>query len=473
MNVFAALIPVFHWIAAASPLIAAVIVLILITRKWFGSRLDPKVFYVVWIILVARLLVPWYPASGLSAWDVIPHTFYEKGMYESVAHAGLNTVEEVTNSRQGTPVVSTEYSWMEWTGMSGSDAVYVIWLVGMIAVLLHHGVTYLKWRRKMMDGSTVVSDARLLSWFAECKVKVGVKKQVPILATALVPTPATFGFWNPKVLIPEHLAGRLDREEWECIFIHELIHIRRRDYMWNGLMMLVSALHWFNPLMWTAFLKMREDQEVSCDAKTMEHVSKVQYGKTLIKMLEMNAGMNKSIALPFISGKNNRMRRRVEMILSKKKTIFTFIAVIFIAFVTVVAITSPGVGAKEKDVRSFNVSIPFTKPAEGEVRLGALGELDILNEEGTPVYAVEEGRIEEAGYAIPDGNHIIIAHGGDYQSTYSHLQQLHVKAGDTVEKGQLIGTIGTTGRSLGPHLAFTLQQNGQSVDLKQLFDITQ
>lgn len=78
---------------------------------------------------------------------------------------------------------------------------------------------------------------------------------------------------------------------------------------------------------------------------------------------------------------------------------------------------------------------------------------------GTPVHAAAAGTVIQAGYHRGYGKLIIIEH-GTYTTYYAHLRKYHVKKGDTVEKGQKIGEVGSTGYSTGPHLHFEIHKDG-------------
>jgi len=85
---------------------------------------------------------------------------------------------------------------------------------------------------------------------------------------------------------------------------------------------------------------------------------------------------------------------------------------------------------------------------------GHLG-IDIANSTGTPIRAADGGYVVQAGVDTWGyGNQVLIDHGNGYVTRYAHLQTIKVKAGQSVEKGQVIGTMGSTGRSTGPHLHF-------------------
>lgn len=85
--------------------------------------------------------------------------------------------------------------------------------------------------------------------------------------------------------------------------------------------------------------------------------------------------------------------------------------------------------------------------------------LDIGHDEGVPVMASNNGRVLIAEYLIQTGNTVIIEHGFGLKTWYYHMSELDVKTGDMVEKGQVIGKVGSTGFSTGPHLHFSASVN--------------
>lgn len=90
--------------------------------------------------------------------------------------------------------------------------------------------------------------------------------------------------------------------------------------------------------------------------------------------------------------------------------------------------------------------------------------IDIGGETGDSVLATAEGEVIEAGFNASRGNYIIIRHVNQLDTWYMHLQRIHVSVGDKVDKGGIIGALGTTGRSTGPHLHFQIVQRGESID---------
>src|SRR5688572_5308586 len=90
--------------------------------------------------------------------------------------------------------------------------------------------------------------------------------------------------------------------------------------------------------------------------------------------------------------------------------------------------------------------------------------IDLAQPTGTPVYATADGVVGKAEWFSSYGNYIQIEHGGEMQTRYAHLSGYAVAAGEQVRKGQLIGFVGSTGRSTGPHLHYEVRVAGEAVD---------
>lgn len=90
--------------------------------------------------------------------------------------------------------------------------------------------------------------------------------------------------------------------------------------------------------------------------------------------------------------------------------------------------------------------------------------VDLAAPRGTPVYATADGIVESARYFGSYGNYVQIGHGGDVESRYAHLSSYTVSNGDQVRKGDLIGYVGSTGRSTGPHLHYEVRVSDEPVN---------
>ena len=102
---------------------------------------------------------------------------------------------------------------------------------------------------------------------------------------------------------------------------------------------------------------------------------------------------------------------------------------------------------------------PRVSPFTGRKQLHA--GIDIAAASGTSIYAPARGRVSFAGRKGPLGKTVVLDHGFGVKTVYGHTKEIHVKTGETVERGQEIAAIGSTGRSTGPHLHYVVEVNGK------------
>lgn len=100
--------------------------------------------------------------------------------------------------------------------------------------------------------------------------------------------------------------------------------------------------------------------------------------------------------------------------------------------------------------------------------------LDFTAPSGVPIYATADGRVAKAEYNGGFGNHIIISHGYGFETLYGHMVKMKARVGDNVKRGEVIGYVGSTGLSSGPHCHYEVHRNGTPVDPVYYFyqDIT-
>ena len=120
---------------------------------------------------------------------------------------------------------------------------------------------------------------------------------------------------------------------------------------------------------------------------------------------------------------------------------------------------------------------PFIRPVSGEISeifgvksifnnqpRSPHSGVDLRGEKGTPILAVNRGRVVLIADHFFTGNTVLIDHGGGIQSMYFHMDRVGVESGQTIAKGDVIGWVGATGRATGPHLHFGVRVNGTTVD---------
>lgn len=128
--------------------------------------------------------------------------------------------------------------------------------------------------------------------------------------------------------------------------------------------------------------------------------------------------------------------------------------------------------------KAVSISVPSRMPLDNSVLTSDYGMrthpvlggrrshkgVDLAAPTGTPVYATADGVVSRADRFSSFGLYISIEHGGNLQTRFAHLSRLNVTEGQEVKKGELIGFVGSTGRSTGPHLHYEVRVDGKAVN---------
>ncbi len=166
-------------------------------------------------------------------------------------------------------------------------------------------------------GAAMLGGSAALSIQLHGKLKNARWQQGNIYEQPGLKTPFVLGLIKPRVYLP---AGLPEREK-EYVLLHELTHIRRRDYLIKALANLTLCIHWFNPLAWLAFRLMAADMEMSCDEQVLKKLGpeiKKEYSASL---LSMAAGRQVWYAGPLAFGEEN-IKMRIKNVLNYKKPAF-------------------------------------------------------------------------------------------------------------------------------------------------------
>ncbi|SEK78293.1 Signal transducer regulating beta-lactamase production, contains metallopeptidase domain [Paenibacillus sp. cl141a] len=330
MNAIVERIPsVVKWIVETSFVTTVMVVLILAIRMMLKHRMPIKWQYGMWFVLMARMILPWAPESGMSLFNMFP--FMERQASSAVmnsaqvisgGHAGgLPPVHTLLPSNREENVASPIPSNV---GIPTRDiTMFAIWAAGVLTfggVLLKANRNFGRRLRKVRP---MPADSDLIRLLDRCREELGVKRRVPLLVSAEVDGPSLYGVLRPRILLPAHSKGTFCSKELRYIFLHELVHLKRKDIAVNVMMTALLLIQWFNPILWYAYCKMREDQELSCDAAAISRidVSEVQdYGYTIVKLLERNVQrLVPLLAAAKFSPEQSHLKRRVMMIATFEK----------------------------------------------------------------------------------------------------------------------------------------------------------
>lgn len=289
---------------SASWLIAVVLILRILLKK------APKwINVLLWGIVAVRLICPISFESKVSlvpSAETIPLNIDMKT--EPAINSGIDSVNNIVNpvlSQNFTPQPATTVNPLQiWILLAS-----VVWLIGMMVMLLYATISYLRLRHR---------------------VATAVLYRDIIYQSENVAAPFVLGIIRPRIYLPFHE----EEERLKYVVAHEQAHISRKDHWWKPLGFLLLTIHWFNPLIWLAYVLLCRDIELACDEKVirkLDHVQRADYTQALV-ICSVNRRM--IAACPLAFGEVG-VTTRVKSVMNYKKPAFWTILISVIACLAV------------------------------------------------------------------------------------------------------------------------------------------
>jgi beta-lactamase regulating signal transducer with metallopeptidase domain len=342
----------FTWLWRASWEASVIVVLVLLVQWLLRRQLTPRGRHALWVLVVLRLALPCSVHSPISLF-----TWLET---QSQAGGTPTAADAVRLSAKGSDSLAAVVPNVSLLAKAHAGPVLRwAWLAGALTLPLCLIVGNYRLGRKVR-GQRLVTDGAVLTLLEDCKQEMGVSTPLAMVETNLVASPSLFGFIRPRLLLPSGLTRSFSLGELRYVFLHELGHVRRRDIPMNWLMTLTLMLHWFNPVVWYAYSRMRVERELACDALALGQAREAEnrpYGRTMIKLLE---GFSRPAMIPGLVGileNKTQMKRRISMIAKFKRTNqWSVAAVAALAGLALVTLTDPpaGNGADEAGPSNSN-----------------------------------------------------------------------------------------------------------------------
>lgn len=300
----AAVDSLLHWLMRTSLEASILILAVLGLRLMLGTRLNPAWRIGLWMLVGAKLMLPAFiPAGfGLGAW-LKPQDTATQSASMTNAYSPNSRNASLINTATTSPIATNEVaSGLPTHSRSVSPAAsdirhspFVIrhfllltWLLGSIAVLAAALIRQQRFNT-LLRRRPRATEPLLRALVASLAHKAGLKQPVNIVLMPAGTTPAMVGVRQPKLLLPEDWSTRFDENSLKHVVLHELVHVRQRDLLWNWAATAVQALHWFNPLVWFVVSRFQADRELRCDAAALDILApseRLDYGHTLLRIQE-------------------------------------------------------------------------------------------------------------------------------------------------------------------------------------------
>ncbi|XOK59492.1 M56 family metallopeptidase [Paenibacillus elgii] len=366
------LLSFFDWVLETSLMAGVLAGLVLLVKVIAGNKLSPRWHYMLWLVIIARLLLPWAPESSFSVYNLL--SYGQEALRTPDAPSPRLPVaspvhQEMTNNtptktapvgtKQEPPVQTAELVEKQPSAsFSIHKLAFVVWLLGAVCL----GILTVAANRRVyarLAKQPVITDPGIVGLFEQCRETMAIRQSIPLITAGPISSPAVFGFMRPRVVLSDSLMNMLDDRQLRYIFYHELAHVKRKDVAVNWLMNGFLILHWFNPVLWYAYYRMREDQEIAADALALSYIGaeqKESYGHTIIRLLEHYATLYPTPGMANLSGGKQQIKRRIVMIKNYHKKSYRWSA---LGLASVIALSSVTlVNAKDPESASGNLSAP-------------------------------------------------------------------------------------------------------------------
>ena len=386
---------------SASWVMLTVVILRLLFKK------APKwISVLLWGIVAVRLVCPFSVESVLSlipsAETIRPEIMMDK---TPEINTGIPIINNMVN-----PIVSTSFA--PDPGASANPlqlwipTFAFIWLIGVFGMLLYTVLSSLYLKRK-------ISDATLI--------------EGKIYKSNSVVSPFVFGIVKPRIYLPYNI-NECDEAH---VVAHEEAHIQRKDHMWKILGFLILSFHWFNPLMWLAYVFLCRDIELACDEKVIVKLNTAEKADYSQALLNCSVSRRVITACPIAFGETD-VKNRVKSVLHYRKPAFWLIAsAVVLCILTAVCFLTDPASARLKNIEGLiladaieNTEIVWVSDGE---RYSIIGDVDeeLLSELFD--IKISKKEISESRDEYRDRSHtLVLQTKDDINPPLSYLQGLYI-----------------------------------------------
>ena len=330
---------------------ASWLVLVVIGLRFLLKKAPKAIHCALWALVAIRLLCPISIESPVS---LVPssQTVSREYLVEPSVHDTQQTVIDIVenpiypenvNVSIEAPVSRISVWNIEWS---------LIWLIGIAMMALYVLISWLRLRKKVAASIPIARDIRLCDH---------------------IDSPFILGVFRPLIYLPSDI----EQNALDHVLAHEKAHLARKDHWWKPLGFLLLTIHWFNPIMWLAYILLCRDIELACDEKVIKNLGAEQKKTYSTALLRCSVSRPLIAACPLAFGEVG-VKERVKTVLNYKKPAFWFVvlAVILCIVVAVCFLTDP-VSLTTSDIME---SGDYTILAQCDQYLDLIIPLDVLNQ---------------------------------------------------------------------------------------------
>lgn len=430
---------VFANIAASVGVIA-----VLILRRFFKNKVFSKVFVLLWVVVIMRLLLPFEISSGISIYGFSkePEPVYAK--QETNVQIPAEQIPVIYNeypAENSMPKSSAD----ETVRISSKDIFFAVWIFGAVLSAGYYSLKHILSVNRIMANAVPFDD-----FPAEFD-----PKNTRFYQSKSLCSPLSFGLLRPKAVIPEGIS----KEQLPFVLLHEQTHIRNKDALLKLAALCALCLNWFNPFAYAAAKYLERDMERCCDERVLAALEKEKasfYANTILDFAE-----KESLSISYFSAAS--LTERIVSIMNNKNKKTYAPAVLCVFAAMLLLMTACGTVPKEPNNNSapaettvFSLEMSFAGLEHGDTKF-LEDTVEVMTDNvvfeyqltyASPTITLEVGLLSDDGTeysaAVADGNgegKIKNIPAGTYRLFIRNTGCIDLPEGKTVEGGAVVGKI--------------------------------
>lgn len=308
---------------------SVMILLLMLFRPEYRKRFSRRWQYYIWLAVIARLMIPWNPGSG-----IIGRVFqqYEAQQSSSIRESG----QQISAGEESAALVfagkdSQDESSQNKTTSEGAawyqkaqlqdllQHLWAVWLSAAALLFIRKITIYQSYVRFIRAGCRPVEDIGCLEALGRAVERSRIRCMMGLYTNSLTASPLLTGFFHPSIILTN---AQLSDTDFQNILLHELTHYKRRDMFYKWLVQLAVCLHWFNPLVYWMEREISRNCELSCDEAVLKNLDadgRRAYGDTLLRAMEEGGGFRSSLAAVTLNESSELLKERLGAIMNDKK----------------------------------------------------------------------------------------------------------------------------------------------------------
>ncbi|RDU23852.1 M56 family metallopeptidase [Anaerosacchariphilus polymeriproducens] len=331
-------------------------------NRLFSKDYRAKWRYYSWLIIIIGLIIPFRPELTIS-------------LHENSKIAQIFNIKQAIPVRMSNEVITTKVM-SQASVISWHYVLAVLWLLGFLTFLVYHVYRHWKFAALVKRWGERINEPQIEAILHQLQEELKISKLPKLMVCTCIDSPMLIGFMKPVILLPD-INNSLD--EISLMIKHELIHYKRKDLWYKSLVVFVTALYWFHPLMYFMAKEISMQCEISCDEEVVKGAGfpiRQKYSAMIIASIKKQSNIKQSVYTTNFYSRTNKAKNRILSVMNMKKKRLGLVS----SSLLVIGIMVMGIQFTSMKINSSAASLSPVTVGLGEKLNKYELVLDLLNE---------------------------------------------------------------------------------------------